>query len=327
MINHIVLDVFIGLIFIYLLYSLYASVAMEVLASTLGLRAENLHYTLKRMLMDEKKSSNTFNDYLLRTANSFTQIFGRTTNLSNRELFDNFINQPSIKYLGNGGSLITNRTPSYIKAETFSKALIDVIMEENDEAEVLPETKMELGLLEIKDKSETGRQIYKMFKDADGDMQRFKLSLEQWYNNTMERASGWYKKNTQIFIFFFGIALTLVFDLDTIQIAKKLSHDEQARNALVKMAQDLKPNSAGEIPVEDLIKKSDEIRLSVLEIPEKNTGSLAGYILTILALSLGAPFWFDLLNKFVKLRSGIKPVEQDSGLATIKRNNSIHRVG
>jgi hypothetical protein len=31
--------------------------------------------------------------------------------------------------------------------------------------------------------------------------------------------------------------------------------------------------------------------------------SLAGWILTALAISLGAPFWFDLLNKFMKLRS------------------------
>jgi hypothetical protein len=33
-----------------------------------------------------------------------------------------------------------------------------------------------------------------------------------------------------------------------------------------------------------------------------------GFLITALAIALGAPFWFDLLNKFVNLRvSGNKP--------------------
>jgi hypothetical protein len=35
-----------------------------------------------------------------------------------------------------------------------------------------------------------------------------------------------------------------------------------------------------------------------------------GWILTALALSLGAPFWFDLLNKFIVIRSAVKPHEK-----------------
>ena len=35
-----------------------------------------------------------------------------------------------------------------------------------------------------------------------------------------------------------------------------------------------------------------------------------GWILTALAISLGAPFWFDLLNKFIVIRSTVKPKEK-----------------
>jgi hypothetical protein len=39
---------------------------------------------------------------------------------------------------------------------------------------------------------------------------------------------------------------------------------------------------------------------------------ILGWILTALALSLGAPFWFDLLNKFINLRgAGVKPKRDD----------------
>jgi hypothetical protein len=37
---------------------------------------------------------------------------------------------------------------------------------------------------------------------------------------------------------------------------------------------------------------------------------LLGWLFTALALSLGAPFWFDLLNKFMVVRSTIKPREK-----------------
>jgi hypothetical protein len=35
-----------------------------------------------------------------------------------------------------------------------------------------------------------------------------------------------------------------------------------------------------------------------------------GWLLTALAVSLGAPFWFDMLNKFIVVRSTVKPKEK-----------------
>ena len=38
---------------------------------------------------------------------------------------------------------------------------------------------------------------------------------------------------------------------------------------------------------------------------------LRGLLVTVCAVSLGAPFWFDLLSKFVNIRrAGIKPEEK-----------------
>ncbi|MGR9116916.1 MAG: hypothetical protein ACU85E_14225, partial [Gammaproteobacteria bacterium] len=36
-----------------------------------------------------------------------------------------------------------------------------------------------------------------------------------------------------------------------------------------------------------------------------------GWLLTTLALTFGAPFWFDVLNKFMSFRSAIKPRPAD----------------
>jgi hypothetical protein len=37
---------------------------------------------------------------------------------------------------------------------------------------------------------------------------------------------------------------------------------------------------------------------------------LAGWFLTAIAMTLGAPFWFDLLNQIMVIRSTIKPQEK-----------------
>ena len=37
---------------------------------------------------------------------------------------------------------------------------------------------------------------------------------------------------------------------------------------------------------------------------------LAGWLITAIALSLGAPFWFDTLNKFMVVRGTVKPQEK-----------------
>jgi hypothetical protein len=44
---------------------------------------------------------------------------------------------------------------------------------------------------------------------------------------------------------------------------------------------------------------------------------LAGWLLTAIAMTLGAPFWFDTLNKFMVVRSTIKP-EEKSGVEPSK---------
>lgn len=57
--------------------------------------------------------------------------------------------------------------------------------------------------------------------------------------------------------------------------------------------------------------------------------TFAGWLITALAISLGAPFWFDLLNKLVQLRSSGKKPDEASSKPTENPSNipSKHRVG
>ena len=53
--------------------------------------------------------------------------------------------------------------------------------------------------------------------------------------------------------------------------------------------------------------------------------TIVGWILTAFAISLGAPFWFDLLNKIMMLRGG-KKTEVETAKETKKEASKENRV-
>ena len=64
----------------------------------------------------------------------------------------------------------------------------------------------------------------------------FKVSLEKWFNDSMDRVTGWYKRQTQVMLILIGIFIAVCFDVDTVQIASKLSVDKDARKQIADMA-------------------------------------------------------------------------------------------
>ncbi|MHA4741987.1 hypothetical protein [Dyadobacter sp. MSC1_007] len=401
MIGNVALDVVIGLVFIYLLYSLYATILMEIISSILGLRARNLCYALSRMLMDEKEFDNKGTSFLARLGTTVMRFTGKSWNLKNPELYDKFFSQPSIKYLSSGG---IGHRPSYLSAENFSKALIDAI--KVDRVEVGDLLRIQLGLrawpitaeenptphlknspiveriksildqpspdlvqfkilleewydtvpLLPSERSDTINQIDSILHDANNDLVKFKILLENWYNDTMERATGWFKQTTQVILIVIGGVLAVSFDVDTIAIINKLSQDKEARERLIQMSIEFTEKNAGLIEtvstnskdtlsakelnqkIKTLAAKKASIEEDILQVqgivssPSSNWSTPLGYLLTVLALSLGAPFWFDLLNKLVSLRTS-RAITSKSGTQTgsadsdANNRNILNRAG
>jgi hypothetical protein len=137
--------------------------------------------------------------------------------------------------------------------------------------------------------------------------------LEKWFTEQMERTSNEYKRWTQVLTLVVVVVLTGIFDLDTIRIASGLYQHSALRTAVAdKVADELKGKT-----LEDISKTSPSLTV-IAELPigwtagdgQKRTwiAAVLGWLLTVLALSLGAPFWFDAVGKFVNLRlAGKKP--------------------
>jgi hypothetical protein len=276
-------------------------------------------------------------------------------------------------------------------------------------------------------------------EQANGDVQKFKLLLEHWFDDSMNRVSGWYKRQATKILFVIGLVLAFTFNVSTIEIIHKLSVNKDLRAAMAESASAYVENqnktkttpkpgenadqsqseikdqpalkdsgnnkaATGKTPTKNQINTADATKsdttleqvkqqisnikklyndtiadinmmmglgwdssilyknfikmpkddgqndsvwkvntnsinwfnktlqwllptsvfngyyssLSVIRESFAHPVSLLGFLITALAIALGAPFWFDLLNKFVNIRAGGKKPSEDAGSSSTK---------
>lgn len=156
----------------------------------------------------------------------------------------------------------------------------------------------------------------------EGDAAAVRSRLEQWFNESMDRVSGWYKRRTQALIVVIAACVAVGFNVDTIRITRHLFRDPVTRAALSKEANYVIDQGRGvavdslQREVGRLVESSEFSRLPLgwdnvctpnMDACEFSWGSVLGLFLTVLALAQGAPFWFETLNKIANLRQTGKP--------------------
>jgi len=177
------------------------------------------------------------------------------------------------------------------------------------------------------------------------DLQKFDTVLnllhehiEIWFNQSMERVSGWYKRKVQAVTIVVAIVVTAALNVDSVAIAQQLAKDVTLRSAIVAQAEQAAaqappvaavpgPAGATATPVEDTSARIRKLTDTVTDLnalglpigwpdPAKRHDAawillkVMGLLLTAGAASLGAPFWFDVLNKFMSVRSAGKAPEE-----------------
>ena len=178
-------------------------------------------------------------------------------------LYEKFYDHPIIK---NYGENIIFTKPSYLTAQNFSTILIDTIKaldKENDlrtaNFKLVRDTIYAYSNIPVSvkktllntDKNEfeifIDYETFKIFNyhlnEAAGDLDVFKSRLEKWFTDTMDRVSGWYKRDTQFWLLILGLLLSVTFNLDTIEITNFLSKDKAAAEKLADMGTAIASNS------------------------------------------------------------------------------------
>jgi hypothetical protein len=312
MFNNVVLDVFIGLIFIYLLYSLLASILQEFIAGRMNLRARMLQKAIRRMLEDQVSTGgnafqrSTFYNYFLELVENVRRFFKPFRD--NELLVRKFYNQPAIKRLGEDRAF---SKPSYLRPQNFSFTIIQLLRGPDYDGSNQNETALIKNTLDKNTLNITAETLYQfrsLFADARQDVSEFRNRLDEWFDETMQRTNGWYKRQTQIILLFLGFFIAAIFNVDTVAITKILSKDKKVRDQIVQLAVNNKinPDSVYNNLVADAVATQHIFGLEHSNSARYQASKplkVAGWIITAFAISLGASFWFDLLNKVTQVRN------------------------
>jgi hypothetical protein len=160
---------------------------------------------------------------------------------------------------------------------------------------------------------------------AQGDLDKVRDEVANWFDNGMDRLSGDYKRWSQLLTFLLALLISVVFNIDSISIASGL-WAQPALAKTLKIDASTTPDQAltevtSTLPVGWTPKALQSWAGCTRTSPkacEPNTTArwwnIAGWLITGLAALFGAPFWFDTLQKVVRLKgSGPSPAEKKSG--------------
>lgn len=282
------LDVAIAMVFFFLLLSLVCSAANEIFAALLQTRARFLERGLKRLLITDDFAGKLYGHALI-------QPLGDEVD-------------PWFKW-------VHRRLPSYIPSRTFALAMMDLI--KTSEGSVPAPVRSALDAL---------------VADSSKDAAAIRQSIEDWYNNAMDRVSGAYKRRTQYVLFTLGFVAAIAVNADSVAVIERLSTSKTLPAVIAAAAEQYQknaPGSSAQQTLENTLGTLDKLGLPIgwtgpgnanlLQVGTESAFSAVGrllknhwlgWLITGLAVSFGAPFWFDVLNRFMTVRSTIKPDEK-----------------
>lgn len=328
-----ILEVVIGIVFVYILVSIICSAVREAIEAKLKTRAAYLERGIRELLHDVDGTglaARLYNHPLI-----YSLYADRYTPGSAKK-------RPPI--LARGHTL-----PSYIPSGNFATALLDMAVRGTDTdvvssdpaSPVITLQAVRDGVLNLQNQA-VQRVLLTAVDQAQGDIGRAQANLEAWYNGSMDRVSGWYKRATHWVIFWIALVVAAALNVNTVTIADYLYRNDAARAAIVDRAEGATTDTAF------LSHSYTQTRalLDSLDLPigwqngwgaprphglagpadsplwNDVFGPILGLLLTALAATLGAPFWFDVLNKVMVIRSTVKPREKSRDEASEDRQTS-----
>lgn len=267
----------------------------------------------------------------------------QTHNGVNNGFLHAFYEHPLIKGLMRGDA-----HPSYLPARQFSAAILDLLKTNVAPApagvgapapaaaaapagaDIIAWIENGLAQGDVKD------ALRALVPPEGGDFATLQKNIEGWFDDAMDRVSGWHKRQTQIWTVIGALIFTIIVNADTFKIVRHLASDPVLRQSVVESAKARAAEPRPSIAVE-YKDPNDPLKPTVTRLgdnplhgneqdlltqligwgPEESKSTptdwllrVFGWLLSVAAISLGAPFWFDTLNKFINIRSAGKSPDE-----------------
>jgi hypothetical protein len=312
----VVLDVAIGIIFVFLLVSLICSQINEKISQWLRMRAKGLEDGLRQFIVgDPNLQQLLYSNPLIKSLTPedawVTQFLEKT---------------PGLKQL-----IRADKNPVSIPPRTFALALFDMMIP--NAAGNTSVAQLHATIATLPTTSPMRAPLLSIISTAENNINTVRQNIEAWYDSAMTKTTALYQGHMWRFALVIASLVAIVLNVDTVAVGVNLWSDSSLRSALVaeagKYAQGtpqkeaaLKQLNSLSLPIgwqvqfsptaTDWLSKIQSISikpndwLAKPNQPETTLGwrsglfKLAGWLITALAGAQGAPFWFDLLKKLTR---------------------------
>ncbi|MGB7441869.1 MAG: hypothetical protein WA919_12430 [Coleofasciculaceae cyanobacterium] len=318
-----VLDVAIGLLLIYLVLGLLASEIQELIATVLEWRAKHLRESIVNLLQGEL-TEELYKTPLLKSLNQKRSQQAKSVGPS---YIPSEVFSTALLEILKDKSLIDKYKFDVGALETLEEFIGNV-----ENSQLSEELKYNLTALARKAKSKA--------QNTKEQVQQLEREIANWFDSSMARVSGVYTRNAKGVALLIGLVIALAANADTVYIVKSLANEQTIRSTVTQVAdQIVAPNSEAlsclnaaenkEQALKCTTDIRDEVNLILNDISPLPIGwnlsepfkkqfgifnfqslgeALIGWILSGVAIAMGAPFWFEILSKVINVRNaGKKP--------------------
>ncbi|NET24772.1 hypothetical protein [Okeania sp. SIO1I7] len=316
-----IITIAIALAFIYLAASFITYAIQEQIVLFFDLKAHNLKDTIYRLLGEEPKQEESYTEKFYR---KYLQSFGRSLSSNKKKApKSGGIEKISAKQFVTDLIELVATELNYKNRHFYNEYGLEKIVEDINSSDCHFSDKMK------RDLSAIAQRAINKFQDKGEQLQYLEQELESWFNRAIEYAQENYLRKSKYISIILSVIVVLMFNIDTVNIINKLSKSEitstisnRVTEAVVSNSQ---LNSCSEVnndtevqtcisSILDVVDGIDNLPVGWnLSEPLKAQFTplnfsnvikvVTGWILSIIAISQGAPFWFGILNSLINVKS------------------------
>ncbi len=289
-----ILDVLIGLFLVYIVLSMMASAVNEYISNLMDKRAKDLQSFVKNLFAESAASGAAG-----KTVANFYSRISVNTQIGSKQL------------------------PAYFNKDDFAQALFEVANITINAEQNLKDLRDTITAALPADSPAT-KVLLNAIDRTDGTREQVSAQIEKWFDGQMDHLRNQYKKWTNYILLGIGLLVALILNVDTIRVTDALLNNPTLRDAVVEQAKLVDPNSEKALNLPQLQAQLNNLSLPIgwpeadaPTISDANFGwwlvkKIIGILITGFAVSQGAPFWFDLLNKITNLRAAARPPDEQA---------------
>lgn len=289
------LDILIGMMTVYFMFGIACTAIVEAISAWTRIRSQNLDVALNEFLSGDLSQ--------------------------NQQFITQFFEHPLIQSLSKGNQ----GRPSYIPPDIFAQVVEALVVSKSAMAT------LSAGVNAMPGNAKNNRIkgiLETVVAQTGNNAATFRNAVAKQFDAVMDRASGWYKRKMQTITLIVATVLVLGGNIDSLNLATVLASNPDVREKMVAIAQQEVNEAKNQAQDKERIAIAkgkynhaiDVMQSAGFELGWKGwpqgvaewLAKVVGLLVTIFAVSLGGPFWFDILQRVMQVRStGPKPAAPD----------------